>query len=266
METFKNYLITEKIQNFLKGIIDNNKKYKDRSKFLIDFNDNGGDILGIGAFGVALAHDKWGYNKVVKIFNYDDVCYTAFIRFCFENNSKFLPKIYNKPVKFVPPWGYRTEPFLYFIVMERLECGRGLHKDVKEYLDLHYNLRRNSDDMDHETSKTLEKRMESISSKYDDFEEFIRFYMLYKRKYPKFSKDHNCTEDLHYENIMLRGNQPVITDPYASFDMPPEQRVNYDYTNKNKTYDRIPYTIHYKPGKRYLTRGQKSKIPKTRRK
>lgn len=145
--------------------------------------------LGKGAF--AVVYEKEGYPWVFKIFN-NDLMYLKYLRWVKLNqNNPHVPKIKGNLIKI------NNQTFL--IRMEKLD-KLSLPRDTNlsrlvSILSKSTNVR-NPDHMPEEDQMFLEDH-------YPDMMDVLR----------SISTIRNATIDIHDENIMMRGNVPVLVDP-----------------------------------------------------
>ena len=153
------------------------------------FYRHGFTSMGSGSFATVMEHPKLRY--VIKVFDYKDQGYPAFLKFI-DNypESKYLPKFIGKPMKVLDT--------VYAIRMEKLS------KDIpKWFQDIFSTLR----------GVMLSPRHEQgiLNAEHDhppELVELVKALSLY-------GEQHRLADDLRWGNIMMRGDVPVITDPFV---------------------------------------------------
>lgn len=182
------------------------------------FLDSGGyKKLGSGAY--ATVYEKDG--TAIKFWKTDGA-YEAFIDFCLKNKSEHLPKFLSKIKKISHPNG---DKFSY-IKMEKLSP---VSPDTKVYgINAEYLSTRFSDWFENGKKKIsnasqissavalymeekVERRFKNLSD--SDIDSIIGFLEMALRVHLVADYD-KVYPDMHSENVMLRGNTLVITDPY----------------------------------------------------
>lgn len=152
------------------------------------FREYGFKELGSGKYGVVFENPKYPY--IIKVFM-KDAAYERWISFCLKNQSNpYIPKIRGKVIK--------INDMFRAIRIEKLKFGNFYETDF--YVDFQEFLRDNS---------------------------YLPIDVNRKQIFEHFKKNKNLL-DLHGENVMFRGKQLVIIDPY------------YNWFNKHKAMD---YTI-----------------------
>lgn len=163
--------------------------------------EQGLDLLGNGAFGVVVDYDDF----VVKIFDATDIGYLGFIHFCETvGPNRYLPEIY---------YSERISDLLHMVVIERLDTKKNIEKD-KEYKGIRWHGLR----CDFVPSCGLNEDVKAVLS----------LMKTYREEYNFAVEEHNSTtrieggeykvgicHDIHSSNIMFRGKQLVITDPWC---------------------------------------------------
>lgn len=156
-------------------------------------------------------YTKPGTNKVLKVFDDDDRGYLQFIRFVKRNPSPHYPAFLSKLVK-VSHW-------IYAIRIEKLTSIDGNYHGVSKQ-DLSDIIRKMSwyDSWDQMITDTMERQGENIK------QEILELLKYFQKNQPGlldavrllYSNAKKKTEiDLHDENIMLRGDTIVISDPWV---------------------------------------------------
>jgi hypothetical protein len=126
-------------------------------------------------------------NFVVKVFN--DPCYEAFIKFCKERpNDPFLPKFRGN--------GVRIRDRARMIRVERLSPLPHQTNDYSRILML-YNISKEPEDV---VMWDLDDEQRAMVSTFADL---------------RAALPNMCRLDMHRDNIMLRGQTPVIIDPFS---------------------------------------------------
>jgi hypothetical protein len=175
---------------------------------------HGWNILGRGIEALVAAHPKKPY--VLKLFPKNSE-YRWFVQYCQTNpNNPYLPK-FSRYVRPVPGTGYS------YVRMEKLQhiSDSTLIKSFAPYLCvLHELFDDRSDDIfwnlgyDHAAFAGI------VHNIYDDQEACAAdappAWISTVQDLIRIMQQHNLTQfDLHSENVMLRGNQLVITDPFV---------------------------------------------------
>jgi hypothetical protein len=169
--------------------------------------NNGFRALGSGSFGTVWEHPKLSY--VLKVFTADDVAYANWIATAIQHKSNpHMPK-------FVSPKPFTIVPGVMAIRMERLsDISQSAYEfltPIQKIIDTAVINKISPGTI------IVRKGMEMESSpKYKNF-------MAYCRSYPdfvpaldilaKFIGRPGYRQDLHDENIMMRGPVMVFTDP-----------------------------------------------------
>jgi hypothetical protein len=187
--------------------------------------ETGYDLLGSGQTGVVLKHPE--KNEVIK-FWYMDEAYEDFIEYASTHNNKHLVKILSKPKKITITTknknGVQTKKKINYVRLELLKpYSRSInlfgisfakfnlllafmagqqHKNTFNYIV-------SSVIENPETYRILEIDREKIDI--EGLRDFIKVYVACMNA----MKTDNIWADLHNENIMMRGNIPVIVDPAA---------------------------------------------------
>lgn len=167
----------------------------------------GHDILGTGAYGTVIDCDLF----VVKVLDADDAGYLNWINFCqLAAPSVYLPEIY---------YSQRISKHLHIVVLEKLELRENVefnetYKGIKAYGSQSCWVGRDNKRCAENLSPNLKALLELM--------------MEYARGYNQAIDEHNqkcavtggnykwmITKDIHSGNVMFRGNQLVITDPWC---------------------------------------------------
>lgn len=188
-------------------------------------NSSGYKKLGSGLTGVVLKHPT--KNEVIK-FWFDDYGYESFVDYALTHKNKHLPKILSKPktitlhtkniennktakkIKYI-----RTEyltpftdniklfgiPYEKFCVLLKSMGGQSNKDDIVTKTSFIVNNK--------STYKILGIDIDKIDI--EEFRDFIKVYM----DIIKSVNGDIVWADLHWDNIMMRGNTPVIIDPIA---------------------------------------------------
>jgi hypothetical protein len=168
--------------------------------------EKGYSPVGRGMYATVYDHPELPY--VLKIFKVEDHAYLNFVRMVKKHNNPHFPKFRGLPMR-IPNTEY------YGIRMERLaEWGPN-------------------------SASILDRALVHISGIVDDLpdwrkifdqpydEETKRSLRVFFQRWPKFldalillqefeQSTREVYFDLHFQNIMKRGNTPVITDPFSS--------------------------------------------------
>ena len=187
--------------------------------------ESGYDLLGSGQTGVVLKHPE--KNEVIK-FWYMDEAYEDFIEYASTHNNKHLVKILSKPKKITITTknknGVQTKKKINYVRLELLKpltpsiklfgisfskfnmlltfMAGQQHKNTFNYTVTNV---LNDDD----TYELLHLNKKNIDI--EGLRDFINVYVACMNA----MKTDNIWADLHNENIMMRGNVPVIVDPAA---------------------------------------------------
>lgn len=206
------------IKNFSddKTLIELFQKFIEESKY---------DLLGSGQTGVVLKRpDK---NEVIK-FWYMDEAYDDFIEYASTHNNKHLVKILSKPKKITITTknknGVQTKKKINYVRLELLKpYSRSINLFGISFAKFNllltfmagqqhkntFNYTVTSVIENPETYRILEIDREKIDI--EGLRDFIKVYVACMNA----MKTDNIWADLHNENIMMRGNVPVIVDPAA---------------------------------------------------
>lgn len=124
-------------------------------------------------------------NFVIKIFR-EDKGYSTFLQYITQNsNNPYVPKLKGKIIKL---------PNDYYVI--RLEKLKRMDNDLFKKIEWAAN-------NDHD--KPL---IQELNDKYPGLLEFVRSLR-------QMSYDNKVMYDLHGGNMMMRGDTPVVTDPFA---------------------------------------------------
>lgn len=133
--------------------------------------------VGIGKYGIVFSSNN--YNYVLKIFMKDSA-YLKWIKFCMDNkNNPYVPKIRGKVLKLTN--------FIYAIRLEKLTPTVAITEPFREE---YYNWQNDN------SYRSGDKDIDAILD--------------------HFTKNKKLL-DLHNENVMMRGKQMVIIDPYYNW-------------------------------------------------
>jgi hypothetical protein len=196
----------------LSNIDDENMIYNENlSASIIKFmHSNKFKLLGVGLKSVVFENNK----SCIKIF-YKDYAYEAYI--------KFIKNIPNEYKKFVPKVlsvrSYPPNPIIKFVKIEKLT-----HLEIAPFPDFKYlmplikqKLNKNNKELSDNVIShqdlfsiiNLEKSNEDFLSLFPI--EFINFIIYLYNK----PNNRRRNFDLHNRNIMMRGNEFVVTDPWV---------------------------------------------------
>jgi hypothetical protein len=204
-------------------------RYKTWDQLIEEFEESGGKILGHGSYGTVFSHPKWPY--VLKMYN--DMYYTRFVRFAYNNPHVSFPKIYNLPQKVVPFWKrFQSSATVYLVRMEKLEelpieIGRLLVKSIDYGISYIRDKKTNSHEREYEEKEylTISQRKAGripgvIKVKHhqyiiDILKDHPNFLPVYEGAFIIESKNFQAASDLlNPNNYMRRENgEIVITDP-----------------------------------------------------
>lgn len=152
-------------------------------------------ILGSGKYASVFGNDKYSY--ALKVFMKDSA-YLRWMKFCLENKSNpFVPKFRGKVVK--------ISPIIFAIRIEKLEKYNSAGPFLKEY---------NAWKLQPKTYKSSNPDIQEI------FDEFGKNLKLL---------------DLHNDNMMMRGSQEVVIDPYYNWFNPSEKKFTIDPNEVDKS-------------------------------
>ena len=187
--------------------------------------ESGYDLLGSGQTGVVLKHPE--KNEVIK-FWYMDEAYEDFIEYASTHNNKHLVKILSKPKKITITTknknGVQTKKKINYVRLELLKpYARTINLFGISFAKFNllltfmagqqhkntFNYTVTSVIENPETYKILELDKKKIDI--EGLRDFIKVYVACMNA----MKTDNIWADLHNENIMMRGNIPVIVDPAA---------------------------------------------------
>ena len=206
--------------------------------------ETGYDLLGAGQTGIVLKHPE--KNEVIK-FWYMDEAYEDFIEYASTHNNKHLVKILSKPKKITITTknknGVQTKKKINYVRLELLKpftpsmklfgisfakfnmllvfMAGQQHKNT-----FNYTVTNVIEDPD--TYDFLQLDMKNIDI--EGLRDFIKVYVDCMNA----MKSDNIWADLHNENIMMRGNIPVIVDPAAD-DLAID--ITKDFLIFNNSYD-----------------------------
>lgn len=134
-------------------------------------------LLGQGKYASVFGNDKYPF--VVKVFM-KDAAYLKWIEFCLKNqNNKYVPKIKGKVIKI-------TDLF-YAIRLEKLTSYYGADSNFGTQYDAYLRTGK---------KPTNDQELKDIFDYFDQYKSLL---------------------DLHNENLMLRGKQVVIIDPFYNW-------------------------------------------------
>jgi hypothetical protein len=153
--------------------------------------------LGFSYVNGGLYSEVFTDNKnIVKIFRDNDFAYRDFIKYCNENrNNPALPKFKGKAV--------RLTSNVRMIRMEILSpVPSNYSDDYRVIMNYYYGI------YSYYTSGSGRYPI-----KLTDLSRPMRIFMITLKDLRDYNKDYFM--DLHQGNVMMRGDQPVIIDPYA---------------------------------------------------
>jgi len=172
-------------RNFMGG---NDAPYN-RDDIEVYFYRHGFTSMGSGSFATVMEHPKLRY--VIKVFDYKDQGYPAFLTFIDQYpETKHLPKFIGKPMQVLDS--------VYAIRMEKLS------KDIPQWFQ--------------DTFSSLRGVMRS--PRYEQGiinaeEEHPKDLVTLVQALSLYAEQHRLVDDLRWGNIMMRGDVPVVTDPYV---------------------------------------------------
>lgn len=161
--------------------------------------------VGSGLYATVYAHPQLPY--VLKIFQVKDHAYLNFVKMAQQHNNPHFPKFRGKPMRITPEY--------YAIRMETLSDWSANSASILDRALVHIS----------GITDDLPDWRHIFDAPYD--EETKRALKVFFQRWPKFLdalillQEFEQTQqgvhfDLHFENIMKRGNTPVITDPFSS--------------------------------------------------
>ena len=156
----------------------------------------GYEHLGSGSYGSV--YQKPGTRYVLKLFDWEDEAYLAFIQLAKENPNPHFPKFFGKPVTIVNGYfvAIRTEPLTEFTSMAQANI-------------IHDYIIKKRDNMLYIHNSWWKPEYEYIQSQPElqiACDLIAKLLLENKRFY--------C--DVHKKNIMMRGSEMVLTDPVAT--------------------------------------------------
>jgi len=170
-----------------------NANWKHTNRVSDELQAEGFDVLGAGMFGVVV--DLGDKDSVIKFIKADDEGYRAFLDIAANYESDYLPEIF---------WTKELANGIMAVCLERLD---------------------RCDDFDEELNHVSEARniackimsgFESLANSVDP--ELGETCLLLRQHYNGFNNLEDpifMYNDLHSENVMVRGSHMVITDPWA---------------------------------------------------
>jgi len=184
----------------IKSLIDKkNEVQQSLQSYANILSNQGFSVIGKGMFGTVYGNDKY----VAKIFKESDECFLEFINYAkARKGNPFLPRF--SKVNSVYDENYGPS---YLVFSERLTTpskrDRTLLSDVSLLIDLK---------KDHiERGDAAGDIVINIEEKWPGV---VQVLVDLQKHFSKLET--NCFWDTHGGNFMLRGDQLVITDPYAS--------------------------------------------------
>lgn len=159
-------------------------------------NSSGYTRLGAGAYGAV--YEKPGASYVLKVFTTKDIAYIDYIKLCMSNQSDYFPRFIGKMVRVNEVYSaIRMEKLGMFPMMK----GDAIARNIREYIQL-------GDGVDGEVLDWLDEYPGM-----EDACDLIR------------TLDHPL--DLKWDNVMKRGNIPVIVDPVKNAVPVESERLPY---------------------------------------
>ena len=164
------------------------------------------NFVELGRGDYSIAYSKPGSNIVIKISKFEeDKAWLAFVNYTKSHPSQYFPKI-SRLVK------YRdaiNDKKIYFIAfMEKLEpivdSTSSLALKVIDFLE------NQDDDFSFDDIDEYPESKQILLSAEERWPGFVHTTHNVFEDVPSF-----CYVDLHANNIMMRGNTPVIIDPWA---------------------------------------------------
>lgn len=167
--------------------------------------------LGRGNYASVYGNDNYPY--VIKVYQRDSA-FNRWLDFCLKNqDNPYVPKIKSKPKPIRTDSDRENLPVVYFLKLEKLEPLKG-RSESYSLLRIDFDIYRRSPEM-------YRRKAEQGDSDYDKNLPDIFDY---------FEKNLRLL-DIHRGNVMLRGNQLVIVDPFynwyrgGGFIIPPDERI-----------------------------------------
>ena len=193
----------------IKSLFDD-PKFKNTNVYdaLMKFKDDGGTILGSGAFGIVLTNKNW--NFVLKIFIKDD-SYLRFVRFALKHNRVSYPKFFDIPRKIKVNLKSKVgEPIsqLYLVKMEKLNP---ITKN--DFDNIMFYFRYKTKNSNFSSPPKIYSELARIEAKYKSIKHFNDDFIFLMRNIKNIKK--STSMDLHEDNVMRRTNgELVIIDPF----------------------------------------------------
>jgi hypothetical protein len=165
--------------------------------------------LGGGAYSQVFQHPKYG-NVVVKVYTAKDRDYARYVQFCLKHQSNpYVPRIADE-VKYKSPEGEKYN-IVFLEKMTAMKTARGVAAKLQkafsklepeELSDIEY----------HCEEQDMPELFEYLDALVKEGRANSSFVELWKH-IRSYGKD---KFDMHPGNVMLRGQQLVITDPVAA--------------------------------------------------
>lgn len=153
--------------------------------------------LGSGLNATVFEHPKLDY--VLKIFSGVDHCYKSFIKLVNSNPSIYFPKFRGKMMKLTYEY--------YAIRMEKLtDIEDNIKVIANSMIDISI-LKDRLDSYVYRYTQSIDNETTAIFNHFPGLQDACDLCKTYKPK--------TCFFDLHRNNIMFRGNIPVIIDPWG---------------------------------------------------
>lgn len=148
----------------------------------------GFEVLGNGVYGVVIQDG----DKVLKFFTACDEGYLAFLDICMAYPSPYLPEVY---------W--------------LKDMGNGIFAVSLEYLDSYDNfIESNETNRTYKIIKHSVNRHRISPEADEELQETLRIMFEHRQGLTSVANAYLCV-DIHDGNVMMRGEQMVITDPWC---------------------------------------------------
>ena len=254
MLNFQNWLIKESFDTVSDFLLNPEHRNKNWSELMKEFEDSGGEVIGVGKYGKVFSHPSWSY--VLKM--YQDEFYTRFVRFAYRNQHSSFPKFYGPPQRIIPFYRrYASNSIAYVVRMEKLyELPKETYKTIDDWLyrGISYieAIKRGTantevEDWHYPNSKERREGKKPELKKSFSYQDIMDILKQYPKLFNVFEGLHMIIEakligslDMHRDNFMQRANGDIVivdplwggTTPYADhkrmMDMETDN-IPYDY-------------------------------------
>jgi len=161
--------------------------------------------IGAGYFSHVYAHPKQS-DVVVKLVAKQDPRYIRYAKRCMKVDNRWMPKVlgitnatFITKRKKGPPTAKRQIVFLERLRKAKIREIKAAVKSILQGVDVDHDYYVTFDDFDRQTWRDIWKQSPCKETR--QFAEIMYRY---------------CPEDIHNDNVMMRGDQLVFTDPVAS--------------------------------------------------